>query len=892
MATYDKEYIDNSNSFKFKILTYDNKLPNNISTSVTLKYQRYNIEQTEYWIVGCVTKNDVLFCQFNPYHKYDYFQLYLSSNMDYDDIIWSNGNNQYADISYGSVSLTFERIISFIYNKEKQIFEFSIKIGEKINTISFVIIDILVGDLNTYSYCDINELILECKTKCLNYTEDKIMISIEKDLGNIKWKNLDKNKVINNLLFIEAFQIYDLFFDKDKWKFKIKSKNEQLTFKEKKTLDILISGEYGLAKCDIENGLLFCEVDSENQNKSQLIELNKAYEGDIQLINIKHTYIPMRIDLELIKAYNLEYFYDQREWSFDVECILDENQNIIPKNSIFTVDIKYDNITNEMAYCSLKEELVNNKVILLCIPQNKISEDSLIYLNNIKSEYSSIIWKQAISEEKMYIYLRLSLDVKEANELIFNTNDNKWSFKLFFYYYSSIYIPTNSKILIDLIYNDQDSIGTCLFENKNYNYNYFFTCYPNIETQNKNDFVEISPIKKYGTVIFINSEKKLSFIYHAKLKFEKAYDLIFDKKWEFKIKVSESDLPNKRATIIDIIEDGVLTTAICVMNNYILLCEPLYIGQKISHSLYLKYNKESNYVEWTNLKDYEPIYFIYEINFINSYGGFYRNKWKFNLKYNDPYERTEKFTYKNVLLDILVNNEESTASCEIEIYSFLKCVSNHANQNKYDIIKIIGNKEPKLGTVYFYKYLSDEQKAINPVKLSIEDFYIKSHKNRNIVYFDIKGNLAYSLNSEIEKETITELEVIIIKKDKKEIKSRAPCSTDRIYPEKGSSLYLVCIVDEEVLDNEKVKVNYDYNGNSKFVQFKIKNYQNIWIDYFNSDNWEENGQSDNNNDDDEKTDDNSDEDDNTDNNSDNDDYNNYSKISYINYYIMVILLIL
>jgi len=47
----------------------------------------------------------------------------------------------------------------------------------------------------------------------------------------------------------------------------------------------------------MENGLLFCEVDSENQNKSQLIELNKSYEGDIQLINIKHTYIPMRIDL-------------------------------------------------------------------------------------------------------------------------------------------------------------------------------------------------------------------------------------------------------------------------------------------------------------------------------------------------------------------------------------------------------------------------------------------------------------------------------------------------------------------------------------------------------------------------------------------------------------------
>lgn len=94
------------------------------------------------------------------------------------------------------------------------------------------------------------------------------MIFIDKDLENVKLKNLDKNKLINNLLFIEVFQIYDLFFDKDKWKFKIKSKDEQLTFKEKKTLHILISGENGLAKCDMEDGLLFCVVDSENNNKS------------------------------------------------------------------------------------------------------------------------------------------------------------------------------------------------------------------------------------------------------------------------------------------------------------------------------------------------------------------------------------------------------------------------------------------------------------------------------------------------------------------------------------------------------------------------------------------------------------------------------------------------
>ncbi|MBQ3854920.1 MAG: hypothetical protein II778_09465, partial [Anaerovibrio sp.] len=59
--------------------------------------------------------------------------------------------------------------------------------------------------------------------------------------------------------------------------------------------------------------------------------------------------------------------------------------------------------------------------------------------------------------------------------------------------------PLNSKVKIDIKYNDVDSTATCIYTSS---IQYKFLCTPDIETQEEDDYFEISKTKKEGTVTF------------------------------------------------------------------------------------------------------------------------------------------------------------------------------------------------------------------------------------------------------------------------------------------------------------------------------------------------------------------------------------------------------
>ena len=443
--------------------------------------------------------------------------------------------------------------------------------------------------------------------------------------------------------------------------------------------------------------------------------------------------------------------------------------------------------------------------------------------------------------------MKLELNVEEVKELSFNSINNKWSFKMIIFYMYNI--PKNAKIKIDLIYNQEESTATCIYNNS---YPYNFLCTPDKAVQTEEDNFSISNNTKKGTVSYINDYNRLLFKKFAKLTFEKAYDLKFEEnKWKFKIKVSESNLRIQDSIIIDIYHKFIESTAYCIMeDNNLLSCESLYYTQTKDDYITLRYDKKSKTVEWKNLEDYENIYIYYKIEFINVFGGFESRKWKFNLKYKFIEEDTsKKYNDNYALLDILVNGKESTAKCYIfiSIFYFLSCESTHNNQTVNDVIKLVGNKNPNLGTIYFSSDLSDEQKIIKPFSLSIRDYSIYSHKSSysNTVEIRINGYLSKKLESEMNDHSITEFEVTIRKLTKKLIKSRAVCTTssDYLYPEINNYVKLYCSVDEAVLDDEIVKINIDNNGCSKYIQFDYfddKNNRinkNIIINYKNE-NWE------------------------------------------------------
>ena len=303
-----------------------------------------------------------------------------------EDIKWINGDNSGIKIG-SSVRLTFIQINSFLYNNEEKFYEFEIKIDENGIKNEFEVIDICIGENNTYAYCQVKDMLMKCKTKTLEYSDKDIYLLVNKNFGSVEWKNLEKNIKINNLISVDFLQAYNLNFNNGKWKFLIKY-NNIVNFEGKKLLDILISGKNAFANCEINNYLLNCEVVSDNQDNTQLIELNKCYEGNLQLINIKYTFIPFNINLKLIRSYNLFFDNDKRKWSFEIEASLIDINAVIPKNSTFTLDIlRLDNNKNELAFCSRINETELNIINLLCYTMEEMDNENLISLNNIKSDY-------------------------------------------------------------------------------------------------------------------------------------------------------------------------------------------------------------------------------------------------------------------------------------------------------------------------------------------------------------------------------------------------------------------------------------------------------------------------------------------------------------------------
>ena len=837
IGAYDKKY--NDGKYTFKILTYDNYLLDDIEIPVTTRYPYRDSKFTVYYTYYCLTKDDILFCEFN---SGDYIELMLFSG-DKEDINWINGNNSPAKI-YSAIKLTFIQINSFKYNNEEKYFEIEIKIEEEYVNKEFAVIDISIGDMETYAYCDVQDFIMKCKTKKIKNTDDDIYLLINKNLGSVLWKNLENNLLINNLIIISFPKPYDLNLDNGIWKFKIKS-NNLLNFSGKKLLDILISGEKALANCEANDYLLNCEVIGDNQANTQLIELNKCYKGNLQLNDINYFFIPLNINLKFIQSSDLFFDNEIKKWSFKIGTSLVGTNIVIPKNSTFTVDIlRLDNNQNELAFCSKNNELELglNTIELLCYTMEEIENDILISLNNIKSDYSSITWTE--TPNLLDIYMKLELNVELVNKLSFDSKNNKWSFQMIISYIFNV--PNNAKIKIDLIYNNEESTATCIFKKE---YPYKFICTPDNSLQNENDVFSISLNKKIGTISYTNDAKILIFKKFGKLTFDKAYDLKFEEnKWKFKIKLTENNLKIHDSIIIDIYHKGTQSTAYCIMDeDNLLSCESLYNTQSNDDYVCLRYDKKSETVEWQNLEDYEVIYIYYKIKFINVYGGFEILNWKFNIKYEFIEENSSKiYDDKYALIDILVNGKESTAKCYISTYiNFLSCDCTHDNQSVNDVVKLIGNKNPNLGTIYFSFALNENQKNIKPFSLSIKDFSIYSHKSSRNLYININGYLSKRLESEMNEGSITELEVLITKLNKTFVKSRAVCTSSNyiLYSDINTNVKLYCSVDEEVLDNEIAKINVDNNGYSKYIQFdnfdnnNNRINKNIFLNYT-SDNWE------------------------------------------------------
>ena len=913
-AEYTSRYL-------FKILAHGKKLKDKIKTGVQI-YQIGNgklpgNQGREYFsmTVGCEQAYGILFCYW--YHigygiNPELDEFYLTLNEKGNQIEWSNPGKKYIQEKDFPFTLNYNKLNYITFNNEKKCFQFSFIGSGDYNSDSKLILDLFVSGGVSHAFCipkENNEIFCYSEVNYLYKPEHTLKIRTERELGNVIWNNTSQDFYIlnaNDYIFIEVSKIFDLKFDSNIWKFKIKPKTN-INFSGSKTFGVLIGGKDILANCIINNGVLECSINSAGQDKTQLVKLNKIndYKGQIQIMNFENEGIPFNINLEFVNAYDLEYDYmDNEEWSFRIN-VKNIYNTYIPIGSTFSVDISYDNNNDELAFCTQEGESQNNIITLLCKPQNKVEINSLIKINKNKSLYSSITWTNSDFDED--IIINAKLNVLYLDNLVYDEVNKKSKFYMHICYPD---LAVNSKVLIDLNYNDLEKTGTCKIL-----WRHIFECYPNVENQREVDIFEVSPVKKLGTVTYLNKLDKLKFLAKETdaiiekvpetdeiitekitekptekiteavteqitekptekiteavteqitekpteqiteavteqitekpteqiteavteqitekpteqiteavteqitekpteqitekiieipieqitekiiekpteqitekiteniiptvkveptvapenliptFKFEKAYDLKFNKKWRFKIKVSESNLYNGNSVTINTkIDDEHDAIAVCIIEDYILSCELMYSGQSLYNDIQIINNKKNENLKWINLPDVLDLYMSYEIKLINIYGGFYNNKWRFNILH-EPKNQIQKIYDKYVLLDILVNNLPSTALCEITDNNYLKCVSNHKNQNKNDYIIIEGNINPNLGTVYLDRNLDYNEKKINPVYLSINYESSIGYKNKNKFEFAIYGYLKEEILYEIGDETITKLEI-------------------------------------------------------------------------------------------------------------------------------------
>ena len=134
-----------------------------------------------------------------------------------------------------------------------------------------------------------------------------------------------------------------------------------------------------------------------------------------------------------------------------------------------------------------------------------------------------------------------------------------------------------------------------------------------------------------------------------------------------------------------------------------------------------------------------------------------------------------------------------------------------------DVIKLIGNNEPNLGSVYFLPALTEEQKNIIPITLYIHYESVTGNlNNENLLTLIIKGKLSDNFDDPIEEETVTGIQILTIKNEVRNLKDIF-CITNYISKEKDSEVILKCAF--PFSEEATLEINIDESGYSNYVQF-------------------------------------------------------------------------
>ena len=505
--------------------------------------------------------------------------------------------------------------------------------------------------------------------------------------------------------------------------------------------------------------------------------------------------IYLETQLTFSSAQNMIFNTDSK-WQFDLYT-----SETLKNNIGFIIDAIYDSVATT-ATCIKRETAAS-----CIVNQDNQDKNQLVKISKTKptNSLSTITWKN-LSEDKN-IFMSKELKVNSVDSLLYE--GNKWKFEIRL---EDSDLPLNSVVKIDIDYKSSPSTATCTYKEEN-----LLLCIPDVASQGPSDGFSISSEKNQGTVSYAGDVDydNLTILKSNALTFDSASSLTLnDKYWEFIIKLKAMTLENEGAISIeiDIEYDGILEKAQCTINNADKKLTCKITKKESGGKIILIKNDQNLNLSWLNLKKNVELYVAYDIKYINCYGGFSENIWKFNLFYEHKANTIEANNYYTTL-DITVDNQKNLAECKIT-EKLLLCESKHEEQNNEQTLKIYGENES--GAV-FISDLLDTQKVILPLNINLEQVKITDFDNSNDkIIFKINGQLK-NLEAELAENIITEIEIIVTKKTGTKDQLNTVCLTDGF---NDNNIILICKV-SEIMNKEEddVDVKVGSDGKSKYITF-------------------------------------------------------------------------
>ena len=179
--------------------------------------------------------------------------------------------------------------------------------------------------------------------------------------------NLSNTLSKNSRSLEELVSATDLFFNSDSnWQFTVKyTSDQELPLNTIYSISVLYKeSENVLAQCEPNEGfILNCYLNLVGQAQTDLVQLNyEATFGATLKLNgiLVATNIPIMTSLVYEDSYNLKYFSSgDKHWEFQVK-IKENEENVLPENSLVKIDLLFDSTSKVVADC------IHNRLMLNC----------------------------------------------------------------------------------------------------------------------------------------------------------------------------------------------------------------------------------------------------------------------------------------------------------------------------------------------------------------------------------------------------------------------------------------------------------------------------------------------------------------------------------------------